>query len=96
MGLLHPIPYVLHQATYIVTPFSYAPTISWFVFQNEIKKIVLQNNLCFCWMGKLSGNAVTPLSYTFNVNLKLNWVTYCHFAYFANAFRRYYSVVKTP
>ena len=48
MGLLHPIPYVLHQATYIVTPFSYAPTISWFVFQNEIKKIVLQNNLCFC------------------------------------------------
>ena len=30
-------------------------------FSIKIKKIALQNNLSFCWMGKLSGKPVTPL-----------------------------------
>ena len=31
-------------------------------FSNKIKKIVLQKNLSFCRMGKLSGKPLTPLS----------------------------------
>ena len=30
-------------------------------FSNKIKKIAFQDNLSFCWMGKLSGRLVTPL-----------------------------------